>query len=68
MINTNLLRGKIAANGYTQEKLASEMNMSKNTLSAKINGRSQFTLDEVLNLCHLLTIEKDREKCEIFLS
>ena len=68
MINANLLRGKIAANGYTQEKLASEMKMSKNTLSAKINGKAKFTLDEVLDLCNLLTINSDREKCEIFLS
>lgn len=68
MVNANLLRGKLAANGYTQESIAREMRISKNTLSAKINGKSAFTLDEVLQLCDLLCIESDKEKCEIFLN
>ena len=67
MINTNLLRSKLVACGYTQESLARTMKMSKNTLSAKITGKSSFSLDEVLDLCDLLHIESDREKCEIFL-
>jgi DNA-binding XRE family transcriptional regulator len=67
VINTNLLRGKIVANGLTQEQIAAQMNMSKNTFSSKINGKSSFSIAEVLQLCKILHITDDKEKCEIFL-
>ena len=68
LVNANLLRGKMVSNGYTQDSLARKMKISKNTLSAKINGKSQFDLEEVLLLCELLSITSNDEKCNIFLS
>ena len=47
MVDTNLLKGKIVAAGYTQQKLAAEAGMSTNSLNAKINGRKTFDADEV---------------------
>lgn len=67
MINSQLLKGRIVAAGYTQKTLAKEMNMSENSMSSKINGESSFTLKEVWRLCELLHISAVREKCEIFL-
>lgn len=67
MVNTNLLRAKMVANGYTQLSLAAKMKMSKNTLSAKITGKTAFSIDEAIALCDILHIEQDSEKCEIFL-
>lgn len=67
MINANLLKGKMASKGYTQESLAHKLEISKNTLNAKINGKSRFALDEVLKICDLLAIESADEMCEIFL-
>jgi len=67
MVNANLLRGKMVSAGYTQKELAGALGMSENTLSAKINGSSSFTLKEVYAICSLLNISDFREKCEIFL-
>lgn len=66
-MQANLLKGKIIAAGYTQNTLAKELNMSKNTLSAKINGRVAFNCDEVVQLCSLLAIDDNNEKAHIFL-
>ena len=68
MINGNLLRAKIVAKGYTQERLAKEMGISKNTLSKKINGYGSFTVSEVILICDILGIYTDAEKCQIFLN
>lgn len=67
MVNTNLLKGKIVANGYTQGQLAEKMNISVNSFSAKINGKNAFTLPEVERMCEFLGITDPKEKCEIFL-
>ena len=67
MVNANLFKGKMVANGYTQESLAKKMKISKNTLSAKINGKSKFDIEEVVFLCELFGISNNDEKCEIFL-
>ena len=67
-MQANLLRGKIIAAGYTQKTLAKELNMSANSLSSKINGRSAFTCDEVIAICDLLTIDDAKEKANIFLN
>lgn len=68
MVNANLLRGKIVSCGYTQKDVAVALGMSENTLTAKINGSSSFTLREVFALCRLLHITESQEKCEIFLA
>lgn len=68
MVNANLLRGKIVSKGYTQKDLALALGMSENTLTAKINGSSSFTLKEVTALCDLLEIMDSQEKCDIFLA
>ena len=68
MINKNKLLGKIAEQGYTQQKLASELGMCKNTLSNKINGRGVFDTSEVKSICQILNIQNNEEKVQIFLS
>jgi len=68
LVNVNLFKGKMVSSGYNQESLARKMKISANTLSAKINGKSQFDLDEVLLLCELLSIDSNDEKCQIFLN
>ena len=68
MVNSRRLKAAIILAGYTQAELAEAASMSKNALNAKINGRSDFRLDEIDTLCRLLTIEKDEDKAQIFLS
>ena len=67
-MKVNLLRGKMVANGYTVETAAKCLGMSRNTLSSKINGKSEFNVDEVIRLCELLHIDDPAQKVEIFLS
>ncbi len=55
-MNSNLLRGKIAEKGYTQEKLAKEVGISSNSLSRKLLGKREFTLTEVVSICKVLDI------------
>lgn len=68
MVDVNKLKGAIARAGYSQETLAKEMNMSPNTLNAKVNGKSRITTDEVVEMCNVLSIDSDSEKIEIFLA
>lgn len=68
MINKNKLLGKIAEQGYTQQKLALELGICKNTLSNKINGKGNFDTTEVKDICQILNIKDNEEKVQIFLS
>lgn len=43
--------------GMTQEKLAIALKIAPQTLNAKINGRTQFTLEELLKVTSILGIE-----------
>ena len=66
MINENRLEGAIRSKGYTQGRLAEEMNISANTFSTK-KKKGTFTLAQVDQICSILEIEKPEDKCEIFL-
>lgn len=66
-MQANALKGKIVAAGYTQNRLAAELNMSKNTLSSKINGKTPFNANEIIRMCEVLSIVDDAEKAYIFL-
>ena len=60
-MNTNILKGKMAEKGYTQEKLAKEVGISTNSMSRKLLGERQFRLGEVIKICDVLDIEDPRE-------
>jgi DNA-binding XRE family transcriptional regulator len=68
MVNSNLLKSKMVAAGYTQRTMAEAMKISKNTLNSKVNGKSCFDTDQVTLVCELLNITNPSEKCAIFLS
>lgn len=67
-MNTNMLKGKIVENGYSQRTLAKKISVSVNTLKEKLNGKRPFNTDEVILLCEVLGITNSSEKTEIFLS
>ena len=68
MVNANLLKGKIVTAGFNQKSLAKEVDMSINSLNAKINGRKKFDTEEIAKICSTLGITDPNEKCNIFLS
>lgn len=50
------LLGRIKECGFTQEKLADAIGISKTTLSAKINNQFSFTTKEMIAICKVLNI------------
>lgn len=56
MIDTNALRGAIAAKGMTQQDVAKHMQMSPKTFYAKMK-RGVFGSDEMESMIDLLSIE-----------
>lgn len=68
MLNKNKLLGAIVSAGMTQKQVASQMGISKNTFSAKINGKSYFDTDQAEKICGIIGITDPAEKANIFLS
>ena len=71
MVDMNKLRSRMVLMGYTQRSLVAEMNgrghkTSENTLSSKMNGRSQFDCEDADVICDILNIESPAERAEIF--
>lgn len=52
----NQIKSYLSLKGYTIEKLAREIGMSTASLSAKINGKREFTVSEAKRLCDSLDI------------
>lgn len=65
-MNVKKLKAALVEAGYDQRSLAKEMKMSKNTLNAKLNGKSPITIDEAVLFGEKLSLTKDRFD-EIFL-
>lgn len=57
-MNIKKLKAALVESGYNQRDLAKEMNMSKNTLNAKLNGKSAITIDEALLFSEKLNLTK----------
>ena len=67
-MQANLLKAEIVANEKTIPSLADEVGIKPKTMYNKINGQSQFTVDEVKRICSVLRIEDPVKKCLIFLT
>ena len=67
-MRANLLRSEIVANNMTVTSLAESVDMKPKTMYNKMNGTSQFTIDEVIKICEVLKITDAAKKCLIFLS
>lgn len=73
MVDVNKLKSRMVLAGYTQKDLVAALRekgfpMTQNTFSAKMNGKSQFYVEDALAVCDVLGIEKAEEKAEIFLA
>ena len=67
-MQANLLRGEIVSKGMTVKSLADAIGMKHKTLYNKINGSSQFTVDEAIEICTVLKIDDGSKKASIFLT
>lgn len=53
------LRGKIREIFGTEERFAKEMALSTVSLSFKLNGKREWTQQEINRACELLTLERE---------
>lgn len=60
MIQTNLLRGKMAENGYSAVRLAKALNITPKTFYNKMS-RGVFGSDEIFQMIELLNIKNPVE-------
>lgn len=67
MVNTLKLKSFLILNGMTQKSLAKKIGISENTMSSKINNKSDFNSEEINAICEELKIFKDSDRCSIFL-
>lgn len=66
-INSVKLKEEIKKAGYTQVRLAEELEITQNSLSSKITGKSEFTLSEAIKICECLNITDINKRAELFL-
>lgn len=55
------LKGRMREKECSQSKLAKEMGITVQALNAKLNGRSQFTVPEAIQVAKILDIDDPRE-------
>lgn len=67
-MNVRKLRAIMAERGVTQGSLAKQADMSENTLSRKMKGKSPFTNVDIYKICDALSITDPAVKCDIFLT
>jgi len=63
MTNSSLLKEKIKEMGLTQAKVADLIEVSPCSISYKINGARDFTVNEMSTLCEILKID---DKTSVF--
>lgn len=57
----NKLKGIMRERGYSQKNLATKIGITVQSINSKLNGRTQFTIEEALNIICILNIEKPEE-------
>lgn len=60
-MNYKKLKAIIVERGLTQTSVAKKMGISKNSLWAKVNGRSDLTISEAQKLCDILTLTPEEK-------
>ncbi len=60
-MNVNKLRGIIAEKRLTQTQISKGMDISLQTLNAKLNNRSPWTLEDCRKLIRILDLENPAE-------
>ena len=73
MVDTNKLKARMVLMGHTQRSLVAAMNergvkTTENTMSSKMNGRTQFDCEDADVICEILNVEDLADRAEIFLA
>ncbi len=57
LVNSKLLKNKMAEENITQDYLADKLKLSQPTLSLKLNNNRSFTIEEMFSVVEILNIE-----------
>ncbi|WZL82649.1 helix-turn-helix transcriptional regulator [Vallitaleaceae bacterium 9-2] len=60
-MDSNKLKGRMKEKGHTQATLSKKMGITEQSLNAKLNGKRDFTLSELIRLIDILNIENPNE-------
>lgn len=60
MLKVNELKAEMARSGLTTKKLAEKLGIHPATLSNKINGKTEFTCDEIMKIGEILHLSQKR--------
>lgn len=55
----NKLRGKIVEEYGSQKQFSTQINLSEQSITAKLNGRSDFSQDDIIKWSNALHIKKE---------
>ncbi len=66
MTDSTLLNDRINGSGLKVAYIAEKMSISRQSLSNKINGKTQFKTEEIKMLSKLLNIDNPEDLYEIF--
>ena len=66
MVNTQELEMAIANSGKKKNFLAKKCGITRQSLTAKINNRSDFTAEQIMVLCNELSITQISRRDRIF--
>lgn len=59
-LNHDKLKGRIKEVLGTQSRLAEELDLDETTISNKLNSNTYFTQKEILKICSILNITRDK--------
>lgn len=57
MFDYSKLKGRIVEKGYTQQKLCDGIGITQNSMTNKLKGKSDFSSQEIAQICNMLDIE-----------
>lgn len=67
MVQTQLIKGHIKGNGFTQADIARKLGIALSAFNRKINGKGQFTVEEASKICDMLKITDPSVRSGLFL-
>lgn len=67
-MQANKLRARMVLAGMSQAELAKICGVTENTLSNKLQGRTEFKADEIVKICEALGIQDAETRNDIFLT
>lgn len=64
-MNSDLLKNKLREVGISEEDMAKAMGISKEALENRLNGKTEFTLKDIIAVVQILGLDR-RETGQIF--